>query len=383
MPRVILDGVTKIFDGPGREPICALSELTFSVEEGECLVLVGPSGSGKTTALRLIAGLEEPTSGTISISGKVTNGVPAKDRDLAMVFQSPALYPHMSAYENLGFGLSLRRWPRPELDARVRDVAELLGLTACLGSKPMALSGGQRQRVAIGRAMVRHAGALLLDEPLANVDPQLRQQLRGEILSLRKRFGTTMIYVTHDHIEAMMTGDRVAVLRDGVLQQVADPLSLYRCPANLFVASFVGSPPMNLFRGALSRRANELFLTISETTAVASVCRAPASCCLRLDASLISRLEHWVNQGIVLGVRSENIGCAPGETGELAPASFRALVSSIERSGPDTYLHADCGGSAFICRVPAALPVTVEQECGFSLDSQGACFFDPVTGKAI
>jgi multiple sugar transport system ATP-binding protein len=383
VPRVILDGVTKIFDEPGGQTIRALSELSLTLEEKECLVLVGPSGSGKTTALRLIAGLEEPTSGTITINGKVANGVPPKDRDVAMVFQSPALYPHMSVHENLSFGLRLRRWPTQEADARVREVAEILGLTACLASRPPALSGGQRQRVAIGRAVARRSGALLLDEPLASVDPRLRQQLRGEILSFRKRFGTAIIYVTHDHVEAMLVGDRVAVLHAGMLQQVAEPTKLYQRPANLFVAGFVGSPPMNLFRGVLSRPANELLFQVSDATAAGLASPTPERPCLILPTDLILRLESWLNKAIVVGVRPEHIGCGSGELNAPARGSFKAKVLTVETSGPDTYLQAAFGSCCFTARVPSVMPITLHQECVFTLDTRAACFFDPVNGHTI
>ena len=251
MAQVVLDHLTKVFQGPGRESIRAVDDACLVVEDKELLVLVGPSGCGKTTNLRLIAGLEEPTTGTISINGQVVNDLPPKARDIAMVFQNHALYPHMSAYDNMAFGLTLRHHPKAEISKRVKDAAQILELTACLDRKPAALSGGQRQRVALGRAIVRQPKLFLLDEPLSNLDAQTRLQMRAEIARLHTRLAATMIYVTHDQVEALTLGHRIAVLKAGVIQQVADPMTVYQQPANLFVAGFIGSPPMNFFHGTL------------------------------------------------------------------------------------------------------------------------------------
>jgi multiple sugar transport system ATP-binding protein len=383
VPRVILDGVTKLFERQGDEPIRALSGLSLSVEDKECLGIVGPSGSGKTTALRLIAGLEEATSGTIMLGDKVVNGVAAKHRDVAMVFQSPALYPHMSVYENLGFGLTVRRCSKQELDKRVREVAEVLGLNNCLAARPMELSGGQRQRVAIGRAVVRHASLLLLDEPLANVDPALRCQMRNEICGLRRQFGTTMIYVTHDHLEALMMGDRVAVLRDGVLQQVAEPLRLYSGPANVFVASFVGFPPMNLFRGVLVRRGNDLFFEESRPALAGSSCGDEKDLSLRLHGKMVEDLAGHVKKEILLGVRPEQIAFVGGEARVLDNPSVQAKILSVQTVGPDNHVRARFSNNEFVARVPSVLRILPDQECSFVFDLQRACFFDPVTGNAL
>jgi multiple sugar transport system ATP-binding protein len=397
---VLLEGVTKVFSGPGGRVIRALSEVNVGIEDQECLAVVGPSGSGKTTALRLIAGLEAPTSGTISIAGRTVNGVAPKQRDVAMVFQSPALYPHMSVYENLGFGLKLRRCSSPEIDRRVREVAEMLGLTACLASAPMGLSGGQRQRVAIGRAIVRRASVLLLDEPLANVDPTLRAQMRSEISDLRRRFGTTMIYVTHDHLEAMMMGDRIAVLRDGQVQQVAEPQRLYNRPDNMFVAEFVGFPPMNLFKGLLVWEGLELFFeaagpaeanSVSSPNAIPAASEAPTATQfkqreglrLRLESTLNPFLEGYVSKSVILGVRPEHIACGSAEFDSQSGAILRAKVLSIQTVGPDSYLTGRYGGNSFVARVPSTTRVVRDQECAFVFDLQRASFFDPVTGNAI
>jgi multiple sugar transport system ATP-binding protein len=242
MPAIVLDKITKTFAGG----VAAVEDISLTIESGEFLVLVGPSGCGKSTLLRMVAGLEEVTEGTISIDGRDVTGLPPRDRDVAMVFQSYALYPHMTVRENLGYGLKVRRTAKPEVDRRVLEVAKVLGLDQLLGRRPAALSGGQRQRVAMGRAMVREPQAFLMDEPLSNLDAKLRVGMRAQLAALHARLRTTTIYVTHDQIEAMTLGQRVAVLRDGRIQQVATPQELYARPVNVFVAAFIGSPAMNL-----------------------------------------------------------------------------------------------------------------------------------------
>ncbi len=250
MAEVKLEGVHKIYDGK----VTAVRDVSVTIKDKEFVVLVGPSGCGKSTVLRMIAGLEEISTGTISIDGKVVNEVPPKDRDIAMVFQNYALYPHMTVYENLAFGLKLRKTPKDEIDRRVQNAARILGIDAYLDRKPKALSGGQRQRVALGRAIVRNPKVFLFDEPLSNLDANLRVQMRTEISRLHHRLQTTMIYVTHDQIEAMSMGDRIVVLKDGIVQQVDTPLNIYHHPANKFVAGFIGSPTMNFLSGTI--RAN-------------------------------------------------------------------------------------------------------------------------------
>ena len=239
MARVVVENLKKIFKGPTGGEIPAVNGINLSVEDKELLVLVGPSGCGKSTTLRLIAGLDEITSGTISIDGQVVNRVPPKDRNIAMVFQNYALYPHLTVYENLAFGLNLRKFARDEIDRRVRDAAEILALTDCLNRRPAELSGGQRQRVAVGRATVRQPRVFLFDEPFSNLDAGMRVRLRRELAQLHTRLGATMIYVTHDQGEAMTLGDRIGVMKEGVMQQVADPLALYHRPASMFVAGFI------------------------------------------------------------------------------------------------------------------------------------------------
>ena len=249
MAHIVMDGVTKVYGGNVR----AVDTLSLDVPDGEFMVFVGPSGCGKSTALRMIAGLEDITEGTISIGERVVNDLPPKDRDIAMVFQNYALYPHMTVEENLAFGLQLRKMPKDEQNKRVGDAARILGLEPYLKRKPAALSGGQRQRVAMGRAIVRHPQAYLMDEPLSNLDAKLRVGMRGELARLHDRLGVTTIYVTHDQVEAMTLGSRVAVLKDGELQQVDTPQRLFEFPQNLFVAGFIGSPAMNLVEAKLVR----------------------------------------------------------------------------------------------------------------------------------
>ena len=380
MQRVFVHGLTKVFARPGGELVRALSELNLAIEDKECLTLVGPSGSGKTTVLRLIAGLEAPTSGTISIGGVQVNNLAPKQRDVAMVFQNPALYPHMTVYQNLGFGLRLRKFPRQEIDGRVRDTAAVLGLGSLLESRPMVLSAGQRQRVALGRALVRRPSVLLLDEPLANVDPALRVKMRNEIADLRRQLGTTMIYVTHDHLEAMMMGDRVAVLSDGTLQQVAQPQVLYRQPANLFVAGFVGSPSMNLFRGALAREAGGLFFqadSLGPTAATASAKAFKVS----IPAGFASCLER--HSTVVMGLRPEHIACAFGDSRPRPAAFVRATLLSVQVLGPDIYLRASSGAVEFVARSAPSVTCVPGQDYAFVLDLEQACFFDATTEKAL
>src|SRR5216110_1917324 len=248
MAEVRLEHVTKRFS----EDVAALDDLTLEVADGEFLILVGPSGCGKTTALRLVAGLEKPTSGAIAIGGRIVNDVTPRDRDIAMVFQNYALYPHMTVHRNLAFGLKERRTPKPEIERRVREASAILGLDDLLGRRPAQLSGGQRQRVAMGRALVREPKAFLLDEPLSNLDAKLRVQMRAELKRIHQRLGITTIYVTHDQVEAMTLGDRIVVMSNGRVQQIGAPQDVYRRPQNLFVAGFIGSPAMNLVRGTAS-----------------------------------------------------------------------------------------------------------------------------------
>ena len=293
MTAVTFSQVGKVYPDGTR----AVEDLDLDVSDGEFMVLVGPSGCGKTTALRMLAGLEEITEGLIQIGDRVVNHVPSKDRDIAMVFQSYALYPHLTVYENIAFGLRLRKLPKAEIDRRVRDAARLLGLDELLERKPRALSGGQRQRVAMGRAIVREPAAYLMDEPLSNLDAKLRVQMRAEIARLQDDLGVTTIYVTHDQVEAMTMGDRVAVMRKGKLQQVAPPQELYDRPVNLFVGGFIGSPAMNMVEARLERSDGELLAVVGDQR-------------LGLGQETLAArpgLKEYDGRNVVLGIRPEDL----------------------------------------------------------------------------
>ena len=367
--RVAMENVTKIFPGPKGARIQAVANLNLNVAGGELLALVGPSGCGKSTTLRLIAGLEEMTEGTVSIDGRVVNQLAPKDRDIAMVFQNHALYPHMTAYENMAFGLKARKYSRNEIEERVAGTAEILGLKDCLDRKPEALSGGQRQRVAVGRAMVRKPSVFLFDEPLSNLDVQLRAQMRREISRLHARLGATMIYVTHDQIEAMSLGDRIAVMREGVIQQVAEPMTIYRRPANLFVAGFIGSPPMNLFRGTLTQKVNGIFFQEDTDSGTGFT--------VRLADDMTARFAGWSGKKIVLGLRPEDISDKPADP--AAGRNVEAAMESIEPTGPETHIYVTTGAHAFVIRASADAHATAGGRITLAFDMCRAHFFDPGT----
>jgi multiple sugar transport system ATP-binding protein len=325
MANVTLDGVNKVYDNGFH----AVHDLTLDVADGEFLVLVGPSGCGKSTALRMVAGLESITSGTLKIGDRLVNGVHPKDRDIAMVFQNYALYPHMTVAENIGFALKLRRTPKAEIDQRVREAAKMLELGEWLDRKPGQLSGGQRQRVAMGRAIVRRPAVFLMDEPLSNLDAKLRVQMRADIARLQRNLGVTTLYVTHDQVEAMTMGDRVAVLRKGVLQQVATPQTLYDTPRNLFVAAFIGSPAMNLFEAELTERDGSLWITADHQ----GICLSD-----EVTASHPG-LKRYVGLTIAVGVRPENLHDPTQRTGHPAHQFLSAKVELREALGSDLMVH--------------------------------------------
>jgi ABC-type sugar transport system ATPase subunit len=322
MARVALTNVTKQFHGG----TCALDDLSLEIADGEFLILVGPSGCGKTTALRLIAGLEKATSGTIMIGDTTVNGVSPRDRDIAMVFQNYALYPHMTVYRNLGFGLRERRTPRREVDRRVREISTVLGLDDLLKRRPAQLSGGQRQRVAMGRALVREPKVFLLDEPLSNLDAKLRVQMRAELKRLHAKLGITTIYVTHDQIEAMTLADRIVVMSAGKALQIGTPQEVFSRPANLFVAGFIGSPAMNLLRGkAAARGAGETEITAGE---------------LRFTRAGVPDGE------IIVGVRPECLAPAPADAPGLAQPTLDLEVDLVEPLGEQALVHGTVAGTA-------------------------------------
>src|SRR6266700_2367715 len=414
--RVVIEHLSKVFTGPRGESIHAVVDASLSVEDKQFVVLVGPSGCGKTTTLRLIAGLEEASSGAISIDGQVVSDLVPRDRNIAMVFQNYALYPHMSVYENMAFGLKVRNHPKAEIEKRVKEAAEILDLLPCLNRKPAALSGGQRQRVAVGRAIVRRPKVFLFDEPLSNLDANLRAQMRAEISRLHIQLAATMIYVTHDQAEAMTLGQRIVVMKQGVIQQVADPLHLYHCPANRFVAGFIGSRPMNFFHGAVTRKGNELFF--EEQPANGAV--ASRSISLRVDESMAQRLNDYLGRAVVFGIRPENIAWLSVERGAserqsvepslsrstlprshaeagdaLSEQKVEAVVQAIEALGAETYLHLASGAHSFVARIPSPWPSPIRWErdtCGTNrvsanhklslvFDMASAHFFDPTTEK--
>ena len=379
MARLVLENLSKVFLGSAGETITAVDKASLAIEQGELVVLVGPSGCGKTTTLRLIAGREEPTAGTVAMDGQGINRLPPKDRDIAMVFQNYALYPHMSVYENMAFGLKLRKCPKAEIDRRVRAAAELLDLTACLERRPAALSGGQRQRVAVGRAIVRQPKVFLFDEPLSNLDPQMRAQMRVEISSLHRRLGSTMLYVTHDPIEAMTLGQRIAVMKAGAIQQVASPMELYRHPTNLFVAGFIGWPPMNLLHGTLMEKGNALLFQEQAANGAPLGRRIEVRVA---DATAVA-MRNRIGQKVVLGIRPEHISKHEAAPNGPAEQTVEALTEAVEPTGPQTYLRMASDAHSFIARAGSTDGTKVNQIIRLVFDMRDAQFFDPATEEAI
>lgn len=334
-----------------------LRDISVQVNDGEFVVLVGPSGCGKSTALRMIAGLEEPTQGEIKIGGKVVNDVPARDRDIAMVFQSYALYPHMNVFENMAFGLKMRKVAASEIDTRVKEAADFLGLSDLLKRKPKELSGGQRQRVALGRALVRKPKVFLFDEPLSNLDAKLRTQTRTELSRLHKQLGTTMIYVTHDQVEAMTLGQRIVVLHKGVVQQMDAPLAMYQKPANRFVAGFIGSPSMNFVEGSVQGRAFAM----------------PG-----LTFTLPPRVT--AQHGLVLGLRPEQIQLGTGNDGA---ATFEAIVDVVEPLGNELLIYARVGEERLIVRADPHAQCKPDDRVTLNFDPAAVHYFDRASEQAI
>uniref|UniRef100_A0A832I1W6 sn-glycerol-3-phosphate ABC transporter ATP-binding protein UgpC n=1 Tax=Eiseniibacteriota bacterium TaxID=2212470 RepID=A0A832I1W6_UNCEI len=360
MPAVELKDVSKIY-GRGQR---AVDRVTLDIRDGEFLVLVGPSGCGKSTLLRMVAGLEEISEGTVRIGERVVNDLPPKDRDIAMVFQNYALYPHMSVYDNMAFGLRRRGMPAADVDRLVREAAALLGLEGYLQRKPRELSGGERQRVALGRAMVRKPQVFLFDEPLSNLDAKLRVQMRAEIKRLHQRVRATMIYVTHDQTEAMTLGDRIAVLRKGLLQQVADPFTLYERPANQFVAGFIGSPPINFFRADV--RADGAALDA-------------AGVAIALPAALAGGLAAHRGRSVQVGIRPEDLSLAPAVAGGQIPAR----VEVREPLGNEVLVHWSTPLGELVSRVPGQRAPDVGEAATLHFPHDKLRFFDPETERAL
>lgn len=366
MAEVKLENISKIYDGN----VIAVRDITFTVNDKAFVVLVGPSGCGKSTALRMIAGLEEISKGIISIDGRVINDVPPKDRDIAMVFQNYALYPHMTVFENLAFGLKMRRYSKPEIEQRVKQAANILGLRDLLYRKPKALSGGQRQRVALGRAIVRKPKVFLFDEPLSNLDANLRVQMRTEISRLHKQLETTMIYVTHDQIEAMSMGDRIVVMKNGVVHQIDTPLNIYNKPADKFVAGFIGSPTMNFIDGKFVNGEHLTFETNSGHV------RLP------IHPKDYTRIASYVNKELTVGIRPEHI--AAKKESEYNQ-SVNVHIEVIEPVGNEIFVYFTLPPSSeqYVCRIPADVQPPTGKTFELYFDTSKLHFFNKETDKAL
>jgi multiple sugar transport system ATP-binding protein len=383
MATVTLDHVNKVYSNGFH----AVHDLSMDIGEGEFMVLVGPSGCGKTTALRMVAGLEEISGGTLSIGGKVVNDQTPKERDIAMVFQNYALYPHMTVAANIGFGLKLRKLPKDQIAAKVKETAEILGLSQWLDRRPGQLSGGQRQRVAMGRAIVREPSVFLMDEPLSNLDAKLRVQMRAEVQRIQRRINVATVYVTHDQVEAMTMGDRVAVMRSGVLQQVDQPQVLYSHPDNLFVAAFIGSPAMNLYEASLTEDAGTVRLGSQDIQLPQPVRAAHPA------------LAAYAGKKVILGLRPEHLPAAGNGT---AGSALAGTVDLVEALGSELMVHftidarrvraegaasddedATAESGEGVARVDPSAKVTVGEKITFAVNAAGMQFFDPDSGAAI
>jgi len=366
MAQVSLKNISKTFAGN----VQAVQDVSLNIENKEFAVLVGPSGCGKSTTLRMIAGLEEATSGDIYIGEEMVNDVLPKDRNIAMVFQNYALYPHMSVYDNMAFGLKLRKYPKEEIDTRVKDAATILGIEKLLHRKPRELSGGQRQRVAVGRAIVRKPLVFLFDEPLSNLDAKMRIQMRTEIKKLHQRLQTTMIYVTHDQVEAMTMGDRIVVMKDGVIQQIADPIKLYDNPVNKFVAGFIGSPPMNFIDGSIIKKEDKFYFTEGKFQ-------------IKVIDAMMPKLAPYAGREVTFGIRPEDIydklfvSEAPSEN------TVRAICEVIEPMGSESYLYINTGKNVIVAKVGSHDKPAINQDMDLVFDMSKVHFFDKDTENTV
>ena len=366
MAQVSLRNVSKVFPGN----VVGVRDVNLGIENKEFVVMVGPSGCGKSTTLRIIAGLESATTGEVYIGNARVNNVPAKDRNIAMVFQNYALYPHMTVYENMAFGLKLRRYPRSEIEKRVSDAAQILGIGKLLKRKPRELSGGQRQRVAVGRAIVRKPMAFLFDEPLSNLDAKFRVQMRAEISKLHIRLQSTMIYVTHDQTEAMTMGDRIVVLKDGLIQQIAPPETLYDKPVNEFVAGFIGSPPMNFMSGTIQKQDGRFYFNEGKFK-------------VRIVEEMVPKISGYTGKEVIFGIRSEYIHDKIFVKDAPAENTVVATCEIVEPMGSEVYLHLNTGKHTFVARVGPHERPEVTQDMDLVFDMAKVHFFDPTSEATI
>jgi multiple sugar transport system ATP-binding protein len=364
LAQVLIRSLNKMYDD-----VHAVKDVNLEIRDKEFVVLVGPSGCGKTTTLRMIAGLETITSGEVMIGDTVVNELPPMDRDIAMVFQNYALYPHMSVYDNMAFGLKMRKFAREDIRRRVQDAAEILGIGEYLHRKPRQLSGGQRQRVALGRAIVRHPRVFLFDEPLSNLDAKLRVQMRVELRKLHERLGTTAVYVTHDQVEAMTLGDRVVVMKDGWVQQVGEPMELYNSPANRFVAGFLGSPAMNFSSVRIEAEAGGGLWAVNEVMRV------------RVPASLADRVGGYAGRELTLGVRPEDLRIAA--EGEADGLAFDAVVEVVEKLGSEILLDVKAGADSVVAAVEPTARARMRDRLRLAMNPDRLHFFDVRTGLAV
>ena len=367
MAEVVLKNVVKVYEGDNK----AVDDVSFEIKDKEFVVLVGPSGCGKSTTLRMIAGLEEITSGDLFIDGVRVNDVPPKNRDIAMVFQNYALYPHMSVYENMAFGLKLRKFKKPEIKQRVNEAAKILGIEDLLQRKPKALSGGQRQRVALGRAIVRKPKVFLFDEPLSNLDAKLRVQMRTEISKLHNNLEATMIYVTHDQTEAMTMGDRIVILKDGVIMQVDTPLNLYNHPENKFVAGFIGSPAMNFIQGKIINDGKLIFKSSGGRLNVT------------LSENHTEKLRKSVNKEVWMGIRPEDIALKANLTGRNNLNSVKVKLEVVEPMGNEAFLYYNIDNIQFVSRIPASFVPKAGTDEDLVINPDRLYFFDFITEKSL
>ncbi len=366
MSKVVLKNVNKVY----ANNVVAVNNVNIEIADKEFLILVGPSGCGKSTTLRMVAGLEELSGGEIRIDDVLVNDVPPKDRDIAMVFQNYALYPHMTVFDNMAFGLKLRKYPKEEIKQRVYEAANILGIQELLNRRPKELSGGQRQRVAVGRAIVRKPKVFLFDEPLSNLDAKLRVQMRAEISKLHTRLQATMIYVTHDQLEAMTMGDRIAVMKDGYVQQIADPITLYEKPVNKFVAGFIGTPAMNFMEGSLNKKRTGIYFNEENFE-------------IKLPDNFAPQVESHIGRDVILGVRPEDIHDKMDAANAGPDNTISATVEIIEPLGAEAYLYLTTGKSPFIARITNHEQIEINQDIELVFNMQKAHIFDKETEKCL